>query len=70
MSFVQTINTLELPVNPAARAGIPDWMISASEWSASPAGLTDGVDGALTTAVPDATIQVRTDCANAATPLP
>jgi hypothetical protein len=50
----------------AARVGIPDRVLAATEWSASPAGLTDGVDGALTTSMPDATIQAQTDCAKAA----
>ena len=54
MSWVQTINTLALPINSATPAVVPPEIGSDTICSASPAGLTDGVDGALTTAISDA----------------
>lgn len=53
------LNRLELPINPAAAAVVPAEIISDVLWAASPAGLTGGVGGALTTAIPDATIAAR-----------
>jgi hypothetical protein len=67
---VQTLHQKELPINPAARAGIPPDVISTTVWSASPAGLTDGVDGALAMSLSDSTIVDREACADAAVPLP
>jgi hypothetical protein len=64
------LNTLELPVNLAARPNYPPGIVSSSVWCASPAGLKNGVGGALTTAMPDATIAERQACAAAAQPLP
>jgi hypothetical protein len=57
-----TINTLELPKH--ASTTIPSVCISATIWCASPAGLTNGVGGALMMSLADATIADRTACAS------
>lgn len=66
----QVINTVEVPINPAARPAFPPGVVSSTVWCASPAGLKNGVGGALTTAMPDATIAERQAAAEAAQSLP
>lgn len=65
----QTINAKELP-NPLVQVNIPPQLISQTEWCASPAGLTDGVDGAVMCSFADSTLQAREDCYDAAHPPP
>jgi hypothetical protein len=64
------INTHEPPVNAAVAGTIDPAMVSDTLWAASPQGLTDAVDGALMCSLADPTVQARTDCADAAVPLP
>lgn len=61
-----TINPLELPINPAARPTYPSGVVSGSVWCASPAGQR----GQGIQSMPDATVTERQACAAGAQPLP
>jgi hypothetical protein len=60
------INSVELPINPAARPLFPPGVVSSTVWCASPAGqVGQGIQ-----TMQDATISERQQCAAGAKPLP
>jgi hypothetical protein len=56
-----TLNTLEMPAH--VQILVPQAVISATVFSSSPAGLTNGVGGALMASLADSTIADRVACA-------
>ena len=61
-----TFNSVELPINPAARPTYPPGVVSATVWSASPTGQV----GQSVQSFCDATVAERQNCAANAKPLP
>jgi hypothetical protein len=59
------INTVELPINPAARPTYPPGVVSSTVWASSPAGQR----GQTIQSMNDATVAERQACAAGVQPL-